>query len=123
VSDSARIGKRRVMRFVTLQLACVALAAIAAGVWADWNAARSALVGGIIIASGTAIFGWLLFSERVTGTPGVARALYAGELLKWVWVGVAFWLAFAYGDFQPLALIVGAMVAQAGFWIGVGFIR
>lgn len=106
-----------------LQFACVVLAATGAGVWAGWNAARSALVGGIIIASGTAIFGWMLFSERVTSSPGVTRALYAGEVLKWVWVVGAFSLAFAYGNFQPLALIVGAMVAQAGFWIGVGFLR
>lgn len=123
MSNSARIGKRRVMRFAALQLACAALAAIVAGVWADWNAARSAFVGGVIIASGTVIFGWLLFSERATSTPGVTRALYAGELLKWLWVGGAFWLAFAYGDFVPLALLVGAMAAQAGFWVGVGFIR
>ena len=123
MSDSARIGKRRVLRFVMLQFVCVAAAAVVAGVWADWNAARSALVGGIVIASGTAIFGWMLFSERATNSPSVTRALYAGELLKWLWIAGAFWLAFAYGDFQPLALILGAMVAQAGFWIGVGFLR
>lgn len=123
MSDSARIGKRRVVRFVMLQLACVVIVAIVAGAWAGWNAARSAFVGGVIIASGTAIFGWTLFSERATSSPGVTRALYAGELLKWVWVVGAFWLAFAYGNFQPLALIVGAMVAQVGFWIGIGFLR
>ncbi|MET0987950.1 MAG: ATP synthase subunit I [Steroidobacteraceae bacterium] len=123
MSDSARIGKRRVVRFVMLQLACVVIAAIVASAWAGWNAGRSAFVGGVIIASGTAIFGWMLFSEGATSSPGVTRALYAGELLKWVWVVGAFWLAFAYGDFQPLALIVGAMVAQVGFWIGIGFLR
>ena len=123
MSDSARIGKRRVTRVVMLQLACVALATIVAGVWAGWNAARSALVGGIIIASGTAIFGWMLFSERASGAADVTRALYVGELLKWAWIIGAFWLAFAHGNFQPLALIVGAMVAQLGVWIGVGFLR
>lgn len=81
------------------------------------------MAGGIIIASGTAIFGWMLFSERVTTTPGIARVLYAGELLKWLWVGLAFWLAFAFGDFKALPLLAGAMAAQVGFWIGVGIIR
>jgi F0F1-type ATP synthase assembly protein I len=111
------------MSFVMLQFLCAAVAAVVAGAWAGWNAARSALVGGVIIASGTAIFGGMLFSERATNSPSVMRALYAGELLKWVWIVGGFWLAFAYGDFQPLALIVGALVAQAGFWIGVGFLR
>lgn len=75
------------------------------------------------MASGTAIFGWMLFSARVTTTPGVARVLYAGELLKWVWVGLALWLAFGFGDFKALALLWGALAAQLGFWIGVGVIR
>jgi F0F1-type ATP synthase assembly protein I len=106
-----------------LQFACAGLAAVVAGVTVGWNAARSALIGGIIIASGTAIFGWMLFSERAQGASAVTRALYVGELLKWAWVVGAFWLAFAYGDFEPLALIVGAIVAQMGFWIGIGFLR
>lgn len=122
-SDPARTGRRRVLRYASLQFACAAMAAVAALGLSDWNAARSALAGGIVIASGTAIFGWMLFSERVTTTPGIARVLYAGELLKWLWVGLAFWLAFAFGDFKALPLLAGAMAAQVGFWIGVGIIR
>lgn len=122
-SDPARTGKRRVLRYVSLQLACAATAALAAFGLGGWNAARSALAGGIIIACGTAVFGWLLFAERVTTTSGVTRVLYAGELLKWLWVGVAFWLAFAFGSFSALPLLAGAIVAQIGFWIGVGIIR
>lgn len=99
------------------------MAAVTALGLSDWNAARSALAGGIVIASGTAIFGWMLFSEKATTTPGIARVLYAGELLKWLWVGLAFWLAFAFGDFKALPLLAGAMAAQVGFWIGVGIIR
>jgi len=81
------------------------------------------MAGGIIIASGTAIFGWMLFSERVTTTPGVTRVLYAGELLKWVWVILAFALAFKFGEFRAPGLLAGALAAQLGFWVGVGIIR
>lgn len=122
-SDPARTGKRRVLRYVLLQLACAALAAIAACGLSGWSAARSALAGGVIIACGTAVFGWVLFADRVTTTPGVTRVLYAGEVLKWLWVGIAFWLAFAFGSFSALPLLSGAIAAQIGFWIGVGIIR
>ena len=118
-----RIGRRRVSRYASLQLACTAVAAIGALCLSDWNAARSTMAGGIIIASGTAIFGWMLFSERVTTTPGVTRVLYAGELLKWVWVILAFALAFKFGEFGAPGLLAGAMAAQLGFWVGVGIIR
>jgi F0F1-type ATP synthase assembly protein I len=123
VNEPVRASKRRVMRYATLQLACAAIVAAAALVLSDWNAARSALAGGIIMACGTAIFGWMLFAERVTTTPGVTRVMYAGELLKWLWVVLAFWLAFAFGDFRALPLLSGAFAAQLGFWIGVGIIR
>jgi F0F1-type ATP synthase assembly protein I len=123
VSDPARTGKRRVLRYVSLQLTCAAVVAIAAFGLDGWNAARSALAGGIIIACGTAVFGWVLFADRVTTTAGVTRMLYAGEVLKWLWVGIAFWLAFTFGNFSALALVSGAIAAQIGFWIGVGVIR
>jgi F0F1-type ATP synthase assembly protein I len=123
VNEPVRAGKRRVVRYASLQFACAAIVAVAALVLSDWNAARSALAGGIIMACGTAIFGWMLFSDRVATTPGVTRVMYAGELLKWLWVVLAFWLAFAFGDFRALPLLSGAFAAQLGFWIGVGIIR
>lgn len=123
MSEPARTGRRRVLRFASLQVLCAAVAAVAALGWSDWGAARSALAGGIIMAAGTAIFGWMLFAERATATQDMTRALYAGEVLKWLWVGGAFWLAFAFGDFRALPLLGGALAAQVGFWIGVGVIR
>ena len=123
MSDPAHTGRRRVVRYVSLQLVCAAVAAAGALSLSDWNAARSAMAGGIIIASGTAIFGWMLFAVGIPTALRVTRALYAGELLKWLWVGVAFWLAFMFGDFKTLALLGGALAAQVGFWIGVGVIR
>lgn len=123
LNESAPAARRRVLRYVSLQFACAAIVAVVAFVLSDWNAARSALTGGIIIACGTAIFGWMLFADRITTTPGVTRVLYAGELLKWLWVLLAFWLAYTFGDFRPLPLLSGAIAAQLGFWIGVGVIR
>ena len=123
MSEPTRTDRRRVLRFVSLQMTCAALAAVAALLLSDWNAARSAFAGGIIMASGTAIFGWMLFSERASTTQGMTRVLYAGEVLKWLWVGVAFWLAFSFGDLKPLPLLGGVLAAQVGFWVGVGVIR
>jgi hypothetical protein len=53
----------------------------------------------------------------------VTRVLYAGELLKWVWVILAFALAFKFGEFRAPGLLAGALAAQLGFWVGVGIIR
>jgi F0F1-type ATP synthase assembly protein I len=122
VNDQARSGKRLALKFALVQMACALLVALACLGLQGWNAARSALAGGLIIAAGTVVFAWRLFAS---GWPvvNVARGFYLGELLKWIWVVGALWLAFTRGGFEPLPLLIGLVASQFGFWIAMGIFR
>ena len=118
MTEIARRGKRLALKFAAVQLACAGLAALVFLALNGGNAARSAVAGGLIIASGTLVFAWRLFA---TGWPAssAARGFYAGELLKWVWVLGAFALALTRGGMEPLPLLVGLLASQCGFWVAM----
>ena len=122
-TDPAGSGKRLVLRYALVQAGCAAV--VAAGFWlgAGAFAARAALAGGVIAAAGTALFGWRLFSPGVAPAARVSSAMWAGEALKWLWIGVALWLALAVAALAPLPLIVGLIAAQFGFWLGIALIK
>ena len=116
-------GRHFVLRFAGLQ---VGVAAVVAAVWlaaAGAAAARAALAGGLVVALGNVIFGWRLFRPGVAPVRALARAAFAGEALKWLWVGLALWAAFGVAHLAPLPLVCGLIAAQAGFWFGVALIR
>lgn len=119
MSDTARHGKRLALKFAAIQLASTSLAAFVFLAVSGMNAARSAAVGGLIIALGTLVFAWRLFA---TGWPAAsaARGFFAGELLKWLWVVGAFALALTRGGMEPLPLLVGLIASQCGFWVAMG---
>lgn len=119
MSVTARRGKLLALKFAAIQLASTGLAALVFLVLSGMNAARSAVIGGLIIALGTLVFAWRLFA---TGWPAAsaARGFFAGELLKWVWVVGAFALALTRGDMEPLPLLVGLIAGQCGFWVAIG---
>jgi F0F1-type ATP synthase assembly protein I len=114
VSEQTRRGRRLALKFAVVQLACSGLAALACLALSGFNAARSAVVGGV--------FAWRAFA---TGWPASAAAqgLYRGELFKWLWVVGALWLAFTSGGFAPLPLLVGLIAGQFGFWLAIGVYR
>jgi F0F1-type ATP synthase assembly protein I len=122
VSEQTRRGRRLALKFAVLQLACSGLAAVACLALSGFNAARSAVAGGVIIAVGTLVFAWRAFA---TGWPAssAAQGLYRGELFKWLWVVGALWLAFTSGGFAPLPLLVGLIAGQFGFWLAIGVYR
>ena len=122
VSDNARRGKRLALKFAAVQLASTSVVALVFLGVSGANAARSAVVGGLIIALGTLVFAWRLFATSWPAA-SAARGFYAGELLKWVWVLGAFALALTRGGMEPLPLLLGMFAGQCGFWVAMGIFK
>ena len=116
-------NRRLVLRFLAAQLCCAAAAAGLAAFISGWAAAQAVLAGGAIVVAGNAVFGWRLFAPGVAPVRELARGLYAGAALKWVWLGLALWMALGPAGLRPLPLLCGMLAAQVGFWIGMAFIR
>lgn len=122
VNASGRRGKRLALKFAAVQLASTSAVALVFLALSGANAARSAVVGGLIIALGTLVFAWRLFATSWPAA-SAARGFYAGELLKWVWVLGAFALALTRGGMEPLPLLLGLFAAQCGFWVAMGIFK
>ncbi len=116
-------GRRLVLRYAGLQVAAATLVAIVAYGVAGGAAARASLVGGLVVALGNVVFGWALFRPGIAPVRVLTRAFYVGEMLKWLWVGLALWGAIAVAHLPPLPLLLGLMAAQFGFWLGMARIR
>jgi F0F1-type ATP synthase assembly protein I len=112
-------GRRLVLRYAGLQMGAAALVAAVAFGWAGLAGAQAALAGGLIVALGNVVYGWVLFQPGIAPVRVLARALFAGEVLKWLWIGVALWFAFAVAHLRPLPLVAGLIAAQFGFWLGL----
>ena len=117
--DHRERGRRLVLRYAVLQMAAAAIVAIMALLVAGAAAARAALAGGLIVALGNVVFGWVLFQPGIAPVRVLARAAFAGEVLKWLWIGLALWAAFAVAHLPPLPLVAGLIAAQFGFWLGL----
>ena len=122
MNESARRGKRLGLKFALVQLACASVAAVVCLALGGLNAARSAVVGGLIIAAGTLVFASRMFASAWPAV-NAAQGLYLGEALKWVWVVGALWLALTWGGFESLALLIGLIAAQFGFWLAIWIFR
>ena len=111
------------LRFAALQMIAASLVAVGALVLSGPAAARAALAGGLVIAVGNVVFGWKLFAPGIAPVRVLARAVYVGEALKWLWIGFALWLAIGPAQLAPLPLLLGLIAAQVGFWLGIVLIR
>ena len=83
----------------------------------------AAWYGGTVIAVGNALFAWRLYADGIAATRRIARALYAAEVIKWIWLVVALYLALAVFGLAPLPLIIAVLAAQVAFWVAVGIFR
>ncbi len=88
-----------------------------------WRSGVAAWYGGGAIALGNALFAWRLFADGIAPSRRIARSVYAAEVLKWVWLALALYLAVAVFQLASAALIIGVIAAQLAFWVAVGFIR
>src|ERR1700731_1506143 len=112
-------GKRTVVRVVLLQAGCAALAASAFLVFKGAHQAIAALVGGLIVAAGSAVFGWRVFKPGIAGGATLMTAMYAGVALKWLWFAIALYLAIARLKLDAAPLLVGVVAGQLGYWVGL----
>ncbi len=123
MNDPVFRGKRLVSRFAALQFAVAAVVAVGAGIGSGGPAALAALAGGAVVATGNLLFGWRLFAPGIAAAPRIARAMWVGEGLKWLWVVLAVWLALGVVKLAPLPFLLGMLAAQVGFLIGVAWLR
>jgi F0F1-type ATP synthase assembly protein I len=112
-------GQRLVMRVVALQAGCAGLVALLFLALRGSGAALAAMAGGLIVAIGTALFGWRMFLPGIAAASQLQRAMYAGEALKWFWVVLATWAALVRWKLAPLPLICGMFVALFGYVFGL----
>jgi F0F1-type ATP synthase assembly protein I len=112
-------GKRTVVRVVLLQAGCAALVASVFLVFKGAHQALAALVGGLIVAAGSAVLGWRAFKPGIAGGATLAAAMYAGVALKWVWFAIALYLAVARLKLDAAPLLISIVVTQLGYWVGL----
>lgn len=122
MQNSIAHGWRVAARTVLLQVgATVAVALIATT--HGWRVGLAALAGGMIIVAGNVLFALRLFGRGVAPTRDVLRSAYAAEVLKWLWLCLAFYLAIAVLKLPFPGLIAGVIAAQVSFWIALIAIR
>jgi ATP synthase I chain len=112
-------GNRLVLRVVLLQVGCATLTGLLFGIFGGFAAAFAGFVGGMIVAVGSALFGWRMFAPGIAPAGKLFRATLAAESLKWLWYVVALWFCFARFKLPSAPLLVGLIVAQFGYWFGL----
>jgi len=118
VQNSVASGKQTARRTVLAQCLAAGIAALL-GLLHDPESALSALVGGLIVASGSAIFAWRLFIHGIAPARTLLNSAYAAELLKWVWMVALLYAAIALWRLTALALILGMLAAHVGFYFAL----
>lgn len=107
------------LRVVALQAGCAGIVALVFLGVRGAGAALAALAGGLIVAVGSALFGWRMFLPGIAAAPQLQRAMFAGEALKWCWYVAAIYAALVRFKLLPLPLLIGMIVALFGYWIGL----
>jgi F0F1-type ATP synthase assembly protein I len=119
MSDVRARSYRLVIRVVLLQAGCAVLVASLFLGFKGAAAALAALAGGLIVATGSALFGWRMFKPGVAGAVTLSTAMYVGVALKWLWFAFAFYLALAWLKLDAAPLLIGIVVTQLGYWVGL----
>ena len=119
MSDVLVRGKRLVVRVVLLQAACALLTACLFLVFKGASAGLAALTGGLIVAVGSAVFGWRAFKPGYAGAATLTAAMYGGVALKWLWFIAALYVVLARLKLDAVPLLVGLVAAQFGYLVGL----
>ena len=114
MSDAPVRGYRLVVRVVLLQTGCTLLVASLFLAFKGPSAGLAALAGGLIVAVGSAVFGWRAFAPGVAGGAVRHRPCMRGKALQWLWFVLALYVAFARLKLEPMPLLIGLVAAQLG---------
>jgi ATP synthase protein I len=110
---------RLVVRIVLLQAGCALVAASLFLVLKGASAGVAALAGGVIVAIGSAVFGWCAFKPGVAGAATLGAAMFTGKALQWLWLLLALYVALARARLDAGPLLIGMVAAQLGYWVGL----
>lgn len=119
MSEAPIRGYRLVVRVVLLQAGCAVLVALLFFAYRGSSSGLAALAGGLIVAVGSAVFGWRAFAPGIAGAARLSRAMFAGVALKWLWFVLALYVAIARLKLDAVPLLVGLATAQFGYWAGM----
>ena len=119
MSDALVRGYRLVIRVVLLQTGCAVLVASLFLAFKSASAGLAALTGGLIVAVGSALFGWRAFRPGVAPAATLNVAMYGGVALKWLWFVAALYIALARLKLPGAPLLIGVVAAQLGYWVGL----
>ena len=119
MSDALVRGYRLVIRVVLLQTGCAVLVASLFLAFKSTSAGLAALTGGLIVAIGSALFGWRAFRPGVAPAATLNTAMYGGVALKWLWFIAALYIALARLKLEGAPLLIGVVAAQLGYWVGL----
>jgi len=104
---------------VLLQTGCAVLVASVFLVAKGASAGLAALAGGLIVALGSVLFGWRAFRPGIAGAATLSTAMVGGVAVKWLWFVVALYVALARLKLEGAPLLIGLVVAQLGYWVGL----
>ncbi len=107
------------IRVVLLQTGCAVLVASLFLAFKSASAGLAALTGGLIVAIGSALFGWRAFRPGVAPAATLNAAMYGGVALKWLWFIAALYIALARLKLEGAPLLIGVVAAQLGYWVGL----
>jgi len=75
-----------------------------------WRSGVGVLVGGGVVALGTAVLALRTFAGGPTGAGATLAKLIAGNLLKWTVIGAGLYLALAKVSLPGLPVLAGVLV-------------
>lgn len=116
--NSIAHGWRVALRTLVLQFGATLAVALAATAY-NWRAGLAALAGGLIICAGNMVFALRMFGRGVVPVQSALRSAYAAEVLKWIWLCAALFVAIAVWKLPFAGLIAGILAAQIAFWIAL----
>jgi F0F1-type ATP synthase assembly protein I len=119
MNDVLARSYRLVVRVVLLQTGCAVLVASVFLVAKGASAGLAALAGGLIVALGSVLFGWRAFRPGIAGAATLSTAMVGGVAVKWLWFVVALYVALARLKLEGAPLLIGLVVAQLGYWVGL----